>query len=44
VAGHTLRIQVTQNDMPYLRLDNYQSSAVYSSMRLTIPATASISC
>ena len=44
VAGHALRIQVTQNDMPYLRLDNYPSSAVYSTMRLTIPATAPISC
>src|SRR2546430_1449141 len=44
VAGHQLRIQVTQNDMPYLRLDNYQSSAVYSSMLLTLPTTASIGC
>jgi len=43
-AGHQLRIQVTQNDMPYLRLDNYQSSAVYSSMQLTLPTTASIGC
>ena len=44
VAGHQLRIQVTQNDMPYLRLDNYQSSAVYSSMQLILPTTASIGC
>ena len=43
-ARHQLRIQVTQNDMPYLRLDNYQSSAVYSSMQLTLPTTASIGC
>ena len=43
-AGHRLRIQVTQNDMPYLRLDNFQSSAVYSSMQLTLPTTASIGC
>src|SRR2546425_12449496 len=43
-AGHQLRIQVTQNDVPYLRLDNYQSSAVYSSMQLTLPTTASIGC
>jgi hypothetical protein len=39
-----LRIQVTQNDAPYLRLDNYPSTVSYSAMRLTLPATASISC
>lgn len=43
-AGHTLRIQVTQNDAPYLRSDNYPSSFVYSSMKLTLPTTASIAC
>jgi hypothetical protein len=43
-AGHQLRIQVTQNDAPYLRLDNYPSTVSYSAMRLTLPATASISC
>ena len=43
-AGHQLRIQVTQNDMPYLRLDNYPSSAVYNSVLLTLPTTASIGC
>ena len=43
-AGHQLRIQVTQNDAPYLRLDNYPSTISYSAMRLTLPATASISC
>jgi fermentation-respiration switch protein FrsA (DUF1100 family) len=43
-AGHQLRIQITQNDAPYLRLDNYPSTVSYSAMRLTLPATASISC
>jgi predicted acyl esterase len=44
VAGHILRIEVTQNDMPYLRLDNYPSSVKYTSMKLTLPTTASITC
>jgi len=43
-TGHTLRIQVTQNDAPYLRLDNYASSVTYASMKLTLPSTASIAC
>lgn len=42
--GHSLRIQVTQNDAPYLRLDNYSSAISYSFMQLTLPTTASISC
>jgi len=43
-VGHTLRIQVTQNDAPYLRLDNYPSSISYSSMALTLPVVASPGC
>jgi predicted acyl esterase len=43
-AGHTLRLQVTQNDAPYLRPDNYASAITYSSMKLQLPATASIGC
>jgi hypothetical protein len=38
--GHQIRIQVTQNDAPYLRLDNYASAINYSFMQLTLPATA----
>ena len=43
-AGHQLRIQVTQNDTPYLRVDNYQSAVSYQSVQLTLPTTAPISC
>jgi ABC-2 type transport system ATP-binding protein len=43
-AGHTLRLQVTQNDVPYLRLDNYPSSIRYGSMRLTLPTTSAAGC
>jgi hypothetical protein len=39
-----LRIQVTQNDAPYLRVDNYSAMITYSSMQLTLPTTASIGC
>jgi fermentation-respiration switch protein FrsA (DUF1100 family) len=39
-SGHKLRIQVTQNDAPYLRLDNYGSVINYSFMQLTLPTTA----
>jgi hypothetical protein len=38
VAGHTIRLQVTQNDAPYLRLDNLASAIVYSSVTLTLPS------
>lgn len=43
-AGHQIRIQVTQNDAPYLRLDNYASSITYGSMKLTLPTVASPGC
>jgi predicted acyl esterase len=39
-AGHQIRIQVTQNDAPYLRLDNYQSAITYNSMKLILPTAA----
>jgi predicted acyl esterase len=37
LAGHTIRLEVTQNDTPYLRLDNVASAIVYKSVRLTLP-------
>lgn len=43
-AGDTLILQVTQNDGPYLRPDNYPSSFAYSDMTLTLPTTSAISC
>jgi ABC-2 type transport system ATP-binding protein len=43
-AGHQLRIQVTQNDAPYLRLDNYPSAITYSSMTLTLPVVSAPGC
>ena len=43
-AGHQLRLEVTQNDAPYMRLDNYASSILYSSMKLTLPATSTPAC
>lgn len=43
-AGHQLRIQVTENDAPYLRLDNYASSIAYGSMTLTMPVDVSPAC
>jgi fermentation-respiration switch protein FrsA (DUF1100 family) len=39
-TGHHVRIQVTQNDMPYLRLHNYPSVIKYGSMTFTMPTTA----
>lgn len=40
-AGHRLRLEVTQNDAPYVRLDNYASSMVFDSVELTLPTTSS---
>ena len=37
VIGHTIRLEVTQNDAPYLRVDNAASAIVYKSVRLTLP-------
>jgi acetyl esterase/lipase len=37
LAGHTIRLQVTQNDAPYLRLDNLASSILFTSVTLTLP-------
>ena len=37
VVGHTIRLEVTQNDAPYLRVDNAASAIVYKSVRLTLP-------
>ena len=43
-AGHQVRIEVTQNDAPYMRLDNYPSAITYSSMSLTLPSRAGTGC
>ncbi|HET7467049.1 MAG TPA: CocE/NonD family hydrolase [Candidatus Dormibacteraeota bacterium] len=40
-AGHRIRLEVTQNDAPYARLDNYASSIAYASISLTLPTTGS---
>lgn len=40
LAGHQIRIQVTQNDSPYLRIDNYPSVVTYSSISLALPTAA----
>jgi acetyl esterase/lipase len=37
LAGHTIRLEVSQNDAPYLRPDNLASAIVYSSVTLTLP-------
>ena len=36
-ADHRIRLEVTQNDSPYLRNDNLASAITYSSVRLTLP-------
>ena len=36
-VGHTLRLEVTQNDAPYLRMDNLPSAITYAGMSLTLP-------
>jgi predicted esterase len=35
--GHTIRLEVTQNDAPYLRIDNLLSTIAYTRMTLTLP-------
>jgi acetyl esterase/lipase len=37
LAGHTIRLEVTQNDGPYLRPDNVASGILYRSVTLTLP-------
>jgi predicted acyl esterase len=37
LAGHTIRLEVTQNDAPYLRPDNVVSGILYRSVTLTLP-------
>lgn len=37
LAGHSIRLELTQNDAPYLRLDNLASAIVYSSVTLPLP-------
>ena len=37
LAGHTIRLEVTQNDAPYLRPDTIASAIFYPSVRLTLP-------
>ena len=36
-AGHTIRLEVTQNDAPYLRPDTIASGVLYTSVTLTMP-------
>jgi uncharacterized protein len=43
-AGHSLRLEVTQNDAPYMRIDNYQSAIAYTSAGLTLPVLANPAC
>jgi len=43
-AGHQVRIEVTQNDAPYMRLDNYASAVQYASINLVLPATSAPAC
>ncbi len=44
-GGHSLRLEITQNDAPYVRLDNYASAITYASVRLVLPVTsAATSC
>ena len=38
-AGHTIRLQVTQVDTPYLRPDSLGSTIAYFGVTLTLPAT-----
>jgi predicted acyl esterase len=37
LAGHTIRLELTQNDAPYLRPDNVVSGIAYRSVTLTLP-------
>ena len=37
LTGHTIRLEVSQNDAPYLRPDNLASAIVYASITLTMP-------
>jgi predicted acyl esterase len=44
-AGHSLRLEITQNDAPYVRIDNYASAVQYSSVRLVLPIiTQPVAC
>jgi acetyl esterase/lipase len=36
-AGHSIRLEVTQTDAPYLRPDNLASTIAYASVTLTLP-------
>ena len=36
-SNHRIRLEVTQNDSPYLRTDNLPSAISYTAMTLTLP-------
>jgi len=36
-SNHRIRLEVTQNDSPYLRMDNLPSAITYAAMTLTLP-------
>jgi uncharacterized protein len=37
IQRHSIRLEVTQNDAPYLRTDNLPSAITYSGLTLTLP-------
>jgi len=39
-AGHRLRLEVTQDDFPYVRPDNLPSTVAWSASQLTLPTAA----
>ncbi len=39
-ANHRLRLEVTQNDVPYLQADNLPAAVTYSRVSLTLPSPA----
>ena len=43
-AGHRIRIEVTQNDAPFLRADNLPSSISYGQIGLQLPVVSQIVC
>ncbi len=43
-AGHRLRLEVTQNDAPFLRVNNIASTISYDTVRLTLPVVAAVQC
>jgi len=40
--GHTIQLQLTQVDAPYLRMDNLASSISFGAIRLVLPVRESV--